>query len=77
MQFVEFNPGHLKLIRAMLISQSLARMGHQVSKLNNTPACNITMFPSRMCASCTFTVVRVWVVSVLIFWGGGAMCSIM
>ena len=31
------NPGHLNLIRATLICQSLARMGHQLSKLNDTP----------------------------------------
>ena len=32
------NPGHLNLIRATQICQSLARMGHQLSKLNDTPA---------------------------------------
>ena len=31
------NPGHLNLIRATQICQSLARMGHQLSKLNDTP----------------------------------------
>ena len=38
MQFMEYDLGHLNLIRATYICQSLARMGHQLSKLNDTPA---------------------------------------
>ena len=33
-----FDLGHLNLIRATSICQSLARIGHQLSKLNDTPA---------------------------------------
>ena len=35
---MEFDLGHLNLIQATLICQSLARIGHQLSKLNDTPA---------------------------------------
>ena len=38
MQVSEFDLGHLNLIRATDICQSLARMGHQLSKLNDIPA---------------------------------------
>ena len=37
MQFSEFDLGHLNLIRATYICQSLAPMGHQLSKLNDIP----------------------------------------
>ena len=37
MQFMEYDPGYLNLIQATYICQSLARMGHQLSKLNDTP----------------------------------------
>ena len=34
---MEYDPGHLHLIRATYFCQSLARMGHQLSKLNDIP----------------------------------------
>ena len=38
MQFSKCDLGHVDLIRATYICQSLARMGHQLSKLNDIPA---------------------------------------
>ena len=38
MWFMEFDLGHLNLISATYICQSLAQMGHQLSNLNGTPA---------------------------------------
>ena len=37
MQFMEYDLGHQNLIWATYTCQSLARMGHQLSKLNDTP----------------------------------------
>ena len=37
MQFSKCDLGHLNFIRATYICQSLARMGHQLSKLNDIP----------------------------------------
>ena len=36
---MEYDPGHQNLIWATYICQSLARMGHQLLKLNDTPVC--------------------------------------
>ena len=38
MQFSKFDLGHLNLICATYICQTLAQMGHQLSKLNDIPA---------------------------------------
>ena len=34
---MEFDLGHLNLVQATLIYQSLVRIGHQLSNLNDTP----------------------------------------
>ena len=48
MQLSECDLGHLNFIRATYICQSLTRVGHQLSKLNDIPA-QFYIFEGRAC----------------------------
>ena len=47
MQLSKFDLGHLNLIQATYICQSLAQMGHQLPKLNDIPGFEIKVYWTR------------------------------